>query len=183
MAASAYVDYLSLGIAVAQFALAALVVAEGMRVRRFPALLLVLALYFVLRGAARLNDPDPFLGHRPALATAFDALALVILVILLANARRLARAAAATADEAAFRAAEYERARRDYARLVQHRLLNPLMIIRGAAETLKAGREEGRRGELLDAVIEATDRIERETLDPSPRSSEEEDLAPRPRVR
>lgn len=83
--------------------------------------------------------------------------------------------------EAEWQAAEYERALRDYALLVRHRLATPLTAIRGAALTL-ASRDDlsdERRAALVDLIAEQGALLERLALDPITRP-EESDLRPRP---
>lgn len=177
-------DYLNLLVAAADFAVAGYALLEFRRLRiRIPPVGWALVGYFAVRGSARLNDPDPFLGFSPGLVTVFDAVSLVLLVVLVANARRLARAAVATVNEAGLRAREYERARRDYAALIRHRLFNPLTVIRGAAQTLARGApDEQTRAELLAAIVSAADALERTAADPEVRGPEEAGLDPVPRV-
>ncbi len=172
-------------VAAAVFAVSVFLVAEARRLGLgMPRVLVGLALFFVLVGAARINDPDPLLGYNPSLAAAFDCLSLVVLALLLANARQLARAAVATLDEARLDAHEYERARREYVQLVRHRLMNPLTAIRGAAHTLEteAGADPRLREELVGRIIEASLELERVTVDPARRRPEEPGLRPVPRV-
>lgn len=78
--------------------------------------------------------------------------------------------------EAEWRAAEYERALRDYTMLIRHRLATPLTAIRGAALTLlgRDGLAEHDRRALLDLIAEQGALLERLALDPITKSEEHE---------
>jgi signal transduction histidine kinase len=83
--------------------------------------------------------------------------------------------------EAEWRAAEYERALRDYAVLIRHRLATPLTAIRGGALTLTSRENlpEGERRALLDLIAEQGALLEQLALDPIT-NPEEHELNPHP---
>ena len=84
--------------------------------------------------------------------------------------------------EAEWRAAEYERALRDYTVLIRHRLATPLTAIRGAALTLSSRDDlpERERRALLDLIAEQGALLERLALDPITQP-EEHELNPHPK--
>ena len=167
-----------------QIAIAIAVIFELTRMRRgLPLVALLLIAFFVVDGLVAINRPDHFLGYSSRLDALLTAIDMVVLVGLLVYVRRLVRGALETVDEANLRAREYERARRDYARLLRHRIANPLMTIGGAARTLLARRgDETNREQLLESIIEASENLERVSLEPSPESAEEIELEPVPRI-
>jgi len=167
-----------------QIVIAIAVAVELVRLRRgFPPVALLLVAFFFLDGLVALNRPDPLFGYNPTLDAALVVVDLIVLVGLLVYVRRLARGALRTVDEAELRAREYERARRDYASLLRHRIANPLMTIEGAARTLKARRgDEEKREQLLETIIEASQNLEKISLEPRPRGDEELELRPIPRI-
>lgn len=167
-----------------QIVVAFAVVFELVRLRRgFPLVALLLVAFFGIDGLVALNRPDHLLGYSSTLDAVLTAIDLVLLVALLVFVQRLVRAVLRTVDEARIRAGEYERARRDYASLLRHRIANPLMAIEGAAQTLRARRgDEKKREQLLEAIIEASKDLEQVALDPRPRGAEERELQPFPKV-
>jgi len=168
-----------------QIVIALAVVYELIKLRHGLSLLaFLLAAFFFLDGLVALNRPDPVFGYSPNLDAVLVVIDLAVLVGLLVYVRRLVRGAMRTVDEAEWRAKEYERARRDYTTLLRHRIANPLMAIRGAAQTLEAERGgESERRQLLEAIIEASEDLERISLEPERRSAEERGLDPAPRAR
>lgn len=168
-----------------QIVIAVAVAVELIRLRRgYPRVALLLIAFFLLDGLVALNRPDPLLGYSQTLDAVLIVIDLVVLIGLLVSVRRLVRGALQTVDEAELRAREYERARRDYASLLRHRIANPLMMIEGAARTLRARRgDEAKREQLLEAIIEASVNLERISLEPRPRGAEELELEPIPRIR
>ena len=84
--------------------------------------------------------------------------------------------------EAEWRAAEYERALRDYTVLIRHRLATPLTAIRGAALTLQRrdNLPEQERRALLDLIAEQGALLEQLALDPITQP-EEHELNPHPK--
>jgi len=167
-----------------QIAIAIAVVVELVRLRRgFPRVALLLIAFFFLDGLVALNRPDPLLGYNPTLDAVLIVIDLAVLVGLLVSVRRLVHGALQTVDEAKRRAREYERARRDYASLLRHRIANPLMTIGGAARTLRAKRgDEKKREQLLETIIEASESLENVSLEPRLRGAEELELEPIPRI-
>jgi signal transduction histidine kinase len=171
-------------IGAAYLAVSLLLIYEARRLRiGTPPLLLLLVAFFAVLGLGRLADPDPLLGSSPVLAGVLGVASLLVLVVVAANARRIARAVLQAFRDARGREREYERARGEYAQLVRHRMFNPLTVIRGAAQTLQSGAADGAaRDELLRAIVEATEELERVTLEPERRSAAESDLDAVPRV-
>ena len=167
-----------------QIVIAIAVAVELVRLRRgFPTIALLLIAFFLLDGVVALNRPDPVLGYSPDLDAVLIAIDLAILLGLLVYVRRLVRGALHTVDEAKLRAREYERARRDYTSLLRHRIANPLMTIEGAARTLRARRgDQEKQEQLLETIIEASQNLEKISLEPRPRGAEELDLEPVPRI-
>ncbi len=169
---------------VTQIAIAVAVSYELIRLRRgFPPVALILIAFFLLDGLVALNRPDPLLGYSPNLDAVLIVIDLVVLLGLLFYVRRLVRGALQTVDEAELRAREYARARRDYTSLLRHRIANPLMTIEGAARTLRARRgDDARREQLLESIIEASENLERISLEPRVQGVEEIELEPVPRL-
>jgi signal transduction histidine kinase len=169
---------------VTQIAIAIAVVFELVRLRRgLPRVAILLIAFFVVDGIVAINRPDHLLGYSSTLDAVLTAIDMVVLVGLLVYVRRLVRGALQTVDEAKLKAGEYERARRDYARLLRHRIANPLMTIGGAARTLRAKRgDEANREQLLESIIEASENLERISLEPQAIRAEERELEPAPRL-
>jgi signal transduction histidine kinase len=141
-------------------------------------------IFFALRAIDRVAAPDPFLGYDKNVDAVTDIALIVVLVLLARYARRLARASLATLDEARFRAEEYERARHDYALLVDHRLANPLTVIKGAALTIQAKPEDPVLTEkLAGAIADAADVVANVSLSPQRQGVEEHELDAVPHVR
>jgi len=119
------------------------------------------------------------------LAALVNALVVGVLVLLLFWIRRMIRALRSAVDDAVLRRAEYERALADYRHLMRHRIANPLTAVRGGLQSLRElpdlSRDE--RQQLLETVQDAARRLERVALDPAPRSTEEQQLEARPRLR
>jgi len=177
-------DWVNLVGAFAQIAIAIAVIFELVRLQRgLPRVAILLVAFFVVDGLLAINRPDALFGYSSTLDAVLTVSLLVVLLGLLVSVRRLVRGALQTADEAKLRASEYERARRDYARLLRHRIANPLMTIGGAARTLRAKRgDEAKRELLLESIIEASENLERISLEPRPKSAEEFELEPVPRI-
>ncbi len=167
-----------------QIAIAIAVVVELIRLRRgLPRVAMLLIAFFVVDGLVAINRPDSLLGYSSTFDAVMTGVDMVVLVGLLLYVRRLVRGALETVNEANLRAREYERARRDYARLLRHRIANPLMTIGGAARTLRARRgDEAKREQLLESIISASESLERISLEPRPKSAEEIELEPAPRL-
>lgn len=126
----------------------------------FPRVTLVLLSYFLMRVADLLAAPDPLLGYDPVLDAVTDIAVILLLVVLLANARRLARASLAMVNEAKLRVAEYERARRDYSVAVHAKVAGPLSVISGAAQALRETPDDpGARQHLSSLIDEAAEAL------------------------
>ncbi|MGD0167246.1 MAG: histidine kinase dimerization/phospho-acceptor domain-containing protein [Gaiellaceae bacterium] len=177
-------NWVNLIVGVIQIAIAIVVVFELVRLRRgFPPVAILLVAFFVLDGIVALNRPDRLLGYSSNLDAVLTVIDTVVLIGLLVYVRRLVRGALQTVSEAELRAREYERAGRDYASLLRHRIANPLMTIEGAARTLRARRgDEEKRDQLLESIIEASQNLERISLEPRLRSAEEIELEPVPQL-
>ena len=178
------VGWVNLVAGVTQIAIAVAVVVELIRLQRgFPRVALLLVAFFLIDGLVALNRPDPLLGYNPTLDAVLIVIDLAVLIGLFVYVRRLVRGALQTVHEAELKAREYERAGRDYASLLRHRIANPLMTIEGAARTLRARRgDEEKREQLLESIIEASQNLERISLEPRLKSAEEIELEPVPRV-
>jgi len=177
-------DWVNLFAGVAQIAIAIAVVVELIRLRRgVPRVAVFLVAFFVVDGLVAINRPDSLLWSNATLDAVLTLIDILVLLGLLFLVQRLARGALRTVDEAKLRAREYERARRDYARLVRHRIANPLMTIGGAARTLRAKRgDEAGREQLLESIIEASENLEQLSLEPRSKSAEETELEPVPKI-
>lgn len=142
------------------------------------ALLVTLVLFFVARTAERVTEPEFPGAYSQAVDLAVDLLLIGLLLVLIVYARKPFRALLSEVERARKEKAEYARARRAYEQIVRHRMMNPLMVIRGAAETLAAGAAEtpAQRDALLQAIIESTGVIENVALSPERRGPEEREL-------
>ncbi len=141
--------------------------------------------YFALRVLSRLNDaPDVFFRDHAELELVLDVLSVLVLAYLLSQAGSIGRLLQAMFDEARYRAEEYDRAQRHYTQVVRHRVLNPVTIIKGAAQTLKADvvRDDAIRDQLCDAIMSAADEIEHVSLQPERRDGLEHELDAVPRL-
>jgi len=177
-------NWVNLFAGITQIAIAIAVVLELIRLRRgVPRVALFLVVFFVVDGLVAINRPDSLLWSSATLNSVLILIDMFVLLGLLFFVQRLVRGALQTVDEAKLRANEYERARGDYARLLRHRIANPLMTIGGAARTLRAKRgDEERREQLLESIIEASEHLERISLEPRSNSAEESGLEPAPRA-
>jgi signal transduction histidine kinase len=125
------------------------------------------------------NNLDDVLSR----AVILEVIGTIVIVMMLANASRIANAIAILVDEAKYRSYEYERARLDYTQIVRHRIANPLMVIKGAAQTLEGDNlDEPTRHELRQEIIAAAERLEEISLEPTQQGFEEHDLDGVPRV-
>lgn len=141
--------------------------------------------FFALRVLSRLNDsPEVLFQDNPMLELVLDVLSVVVLAYLLTQVARVDRILTAMLDEARFRTQEYDRAKRHYTQVVRHRLLNPVAVVKGSAQTLKAdlGLEERVRAQICDAIIAMADEIQDISLNPERRDALEHDLDAIPRV-
>lgn len=151
----------------------------GLGFPRVGALLIAFFLALVLDRAAA---PDPLFGYSRGLDAATDVLVFLLLAALVFRSRVLARGLISTLVEARLRAEEYERARQDYSRLVQHRLANPLTAISGAASTLQRNDlDDALRAQLVKTILDGAERIEQLGLGPERQGIEERDLDALPR--
>lgn len=108
---------------------------------------------------------------------------LCLLLAVFASLRSRLRASSHAARIASAEATEYRRARRDYRRLVRHRIANPLTTVRGAAQTLAARRgaiSAAAEAALVQSIVEAAEELERVAVEPLVESAEELGLAPAP---
>lgn len=94
---------------------------------------------------------------------------------------RLAEAAALLAD-AEEDSAEYDRAVYHYTQLVRHRMANPIQVICGMAQTLRDQRtmDPELRHQMVVAIHEQAQVLERVCLDPRVLDDAERELRPRP---
>lgn len=165
------------------FAVATLIYLElrkvGRGARRAAA---VLALFFVFSGLHELSERGPLLPYSAALDLAMTLGVAATLLVILPMARGMARSLIEREQVAEHEAREYARAGRHYEQLVRHRLFNPLAVVRGAAETMRARPELDRdtREQLLDSIIEASHRMEHASLHASSEAAEEHELNPAP---
>lgn len=148
-----------------------------------------LLLYFAVREVQSIRFLLHARGHGSAAgltdAVMFGATAMLLVALILTSGRMLA-GLRAMQDAAAYREEECRRALRDYEQLVRHRLFNPLTVIAGAAQTVRADVvDDVTRDQLLEAIVTATEQMREATLEPVAVSSEEHSLRaqPRPLVR
>ncbi len=181
-------EYVDLIAATINFAIAVGVVWQVRRLRRFglPPVVWAVAAFFLLRTFTRLNQQEgvPPLNN-VTLEITLDVLTDLILVYMLLNIGKITRALLATFDEANFRAAEYDRALRHYTQIVRHRMMNPLTVIKGAAQTLKTGavRDTTVHSSLCDVILRMADEVEQTTLQPERRDAREHELDAVPNAR
>lgn len=182
-----FVHTINVVVAFIEFVIVVLMVHEARRLRGGKSsVILGLGVFFLIDALITLNRSE-VIWHRSEsfiFATGLDVLALLVLVVVFLNARRIAEAAVAIVDMAGYRAREYERARRDYTQVVRHRILNPVTIIRGAAVTLDANDslDAATRHELLRAIIDSSKVIENVSLEPERLGFEEHGLEATPRI-
>lgn len=175
---------LDLAVGALEAVLALVVLVQIGRVGRSVPWLGVLTLFFALRGADRIYTGVS--GSEPATTSwLLDVLLLVLLALLLSGMRRMLLGLKLARDEARFREEEYERASRDYRRLVRHRLANPITAILGSTQTLRdiPDLDELTRAELLATISREAERLAAVSTEPRPLSAEERTLRPMPRVR
>lgn len=154
----------------------------GRYARAFP-WLIALAVFFALRGAMRIYAA--FAGSAPeALAVPVDLLLLVVLALLIVGLDQTTRGLRLAENEALYREDEYARALADYRRLARHRLATPLTVLRSGTTALRSlDLDPRQRIEVLDALEQASRKLERLALEPEPLSPEERTLEPRPAAR
>jgi signal transduction histidine kinase len=169
------------------FVAVVIVVRGRSHARRLAVALLALAGFFALRAISRLTSALGIDDSRLAnihVGQLLDVLLVAALVAILMTIERVLHGVAAIEDSARLREVEYERATRHYTQVVRHRMMNPLASIRGSAITLRdtPGIDETRRGQLLDAIVDATDELEEISLVPERRDELERDLDAIPHV-
>ncbi len=103
--------------------------------RRAPSTAVALLAFFLVGGAALLDDPDPLLGYERVVAGILDLVTVAVLLVLVFAARKLVRGALHAVDEAHYRAQEYERATQDLAALVDAAEESAVLWGRPAAST------------------------------------------------
>lgn len=165
--------------------IAGLIVAESRRLHLgVPRIGVLLILFFVLQAAHRQVSPHSSFGYSPLVDIICDVALIAVLGALLLNARTLTRGLLAAMGEAQYRAQEYERARHDYTQVVRHRILNPVTVVRAAAETLESGTidDPELRRQLARVIIDASHELESVSLAPEDRRPEEHDLDPVPQI-
>jgi signal transduction histidine kinase len=171
---------------VVELAIVVALVVEARKVGRgVPPIVWGLVAFFIIDALVAGNRSELFWERSDTfiIATALDVIALSILLVVFLNARHLARAAISTIDLAAYRAEEYERARLDYHQIVRHRMMNPLTVIEGAAQTLKSGASDSPeiRDQLCEVITNMTRELHEMTLEPERRDVLERGLQAVPR--
>lgn len=164
--------------------MAIVVLARRHGVLRSPVAFGVIA-FFALRVLSRLNDsPNVLLRDDPQLELVLDTASVIVLGFLLSQVGRFASVMRAMFDEASFRADEYERARRHYTQVVRHRVMNPVTVIKGSAQTMRAGvaMTDETREQICDAIIVMAEQIEHVALGPERRDTLERGLDAIPQV-
>jgi signal transduction histidine kinase len=174
---------LSLVIGLLQLVLVAVAARQlGRYARAFP-WLVALTAFFALRGAMRVYAA--FAGSVPeAVTVPVDVLLIAALALLIVGLDRTARGLRLAENEALFREEEYARALADYRRLARHRLATPLTVLRSGTAALRSLELDTReREKVLEALEEASRKLEHVALEPEPSAPEERTLQPRPAAR
>ena len=174
-------QYTDLVAAIIDFAIAAVVLWQVRRLRTLgvPPVIWGFVAFFLVRALSGLNEQAGVPPYENAqLELGLDVASVAILVYLLANVGKLTRALLATLREADFRAAEYNRAFRDYTQIVRHRVMNPLTAVQGSAQTLKTGviTDPEMHTQLCDVIIQMAEKVKHTTLEPERRDALERDL-------
>jgi signal transduction histidine kinase len=178
-------DYTDLVLAVA-YGLMALALVVQLRRARVPigGVGLALVCFFVIRAIDRMLD-SPQLSPSPneRIDQAMDLFTLLTVIYLVTQVRRIVEATRARLDAADDRTEEYDRARRHYAQVVRHRVLNPVTVIRGTLITLRddVAMDRETRVALCDAALAASDVIEHVSLEPESLGELEHELDAIPR--
>ena len=126
------------------------------------------------------------LGDTPeAVDVALDALILLILALLVLTIDRVVQGFELALDAALYREREYQRALRDYRRLVRHRLATPLTSILGIVRLMQ---EQAPTGEVRETLLQTLEhealRLKAVSLDPADElRPEERNLRPQPDLR
>lgn len=149
------------------------------RLERVHPLSLLVAAFFAIEALVSLSRATGPAVAAPSTTSilVLELLGTVSAIAILLVSARLVDAVLAVVDAARTRAAEYERARRDYSQVVRHRINNPLTVIRGAAQTLEAEiADHETRHRLRLAIIEAARVLEEISLGPERLGAEEHEL-------
>ena len=143
--------------------------------------LIVLAVFFIVRGVDRVTETITEHGSS-VISHVADALVLLTLVLLVHGLRRTVADLRRAFEQAERQSARYARALTDYERLTRHRLANPIAAIRGGIATVREVETltPAERDELLAMVEKEALRLASLSLDPRRLSPEERKLRPRP---
>jgi len=176
------VDALDLVTGAAEVMLAWIIVRAFVRVGHSFAWMLVLSVFFVIRGGDRVYAGITSSAPSRAVELAADLVALVAIVMLIFGIARTVEMLRGAQIEANRREAAYRQALADYQRVARHRLANPLAAIKGGAATLRArpDLDARTRDDLLRAIEEQADELASVSLDPRHREPEEQGLSPFP---
>jgi signal transduction histidine kinase len=142
-------------------------------------------MFFIVRGLSRWYDqPDIWPTQNDNLELGLDLFSIALLAYILLNVPRICRTLFAAVDEGRFRAREYDRALHHYTQVVRHRILNPITVVKGSAQTLRTGavRDPSIHEQLCDVIIDMASEMERITLRPERRDALEHDLDALPHV-
>ena len=176
-------DYLSLVVGAAELLLVAVVLRGLLRFGRGYPWLAALGAYFAVRGAVRLYSG--FAGAESEIVdVATDGIVLLVLVLLALGMGRTVGALSAAEREASWYRDEYERALADLRTLVRHRVANPLSVIHGGVQTLRArdDLDPATRRRMLDEIERAAAQLGEIATTPDAVTPEERALEARPRV-
>lgn len=151
-----------------------------------------LAILFAARTAIHMAPTD-FGWHARPVGTLIDLLTIAALVSFavgrvenVLSVRRRLKHADRQAELGTKRQQAYNRAVEDYTGIVQHRILNPVAIINGAAITMRSekvmsGKDVEQWNQMCDLIVEQCERLTDITLDPKAAlSTEEQELSPVP---
>jgi signal transduction histidine kinase len=174
---------LDLAVGSLEVLLALVVLVQSGRAGRTVPWLGVLTLFFALRGADHVYTGISGSEHA-TIAWLLDATLLAVLVLLIAGMNRMLAGLRLAQDEARLREEEYDRAARDYRRLVRHRLANPVTAILGSAQTLRdlPGLDTETRAELLATIVLEAERLAVVSTEPRAVGAEETKLRPLPQL-
>lgn len=151
--------------------------------RELPWLVPLIA-YFSVRALKRVLEIIDGKLHESAIDFFIDFILAGTLIALLLNSDNMIRGFQAIRDLASYRAAEYERAHRQYTQLVRHRIANPLTVILGSVQTLQQKQTSPEiEQELLANITTAALEIQDVSLAPQTQSDEERELDAIPNLR
>lgn len=181
------IEAINLAIGVIEIMLVGLILRGSWSIRReIPAFVWAICAFFTIDALVAINRSELMWERSETfiLATMLDLISLVVLAYIFFNAKRIANVIISVSDQARYRKLEYERARREYTQVVRHRIMNPVTVILGATETLRAGALDDKEltERLLLAIDEAAQVIRDETLTPERRDELERDLDALPHV-